>query len=264
VRELSTFSEILTVIGYSLSLSLLALVLWRNLRRRLPVFTLFVVLFVTRDVAILFVDRAFTYTRTWYCIFWTSEFIISVMYLFMIAEVARLFLRGYPSIWRSASRLLTAVGIVLTAWTVYSMMRFWGHLRLFFSVGDHRLTLTITILILLLMAIGSYYRLKLHPLYRLVLIGIGMYTSVQLVTNQLLIQNRLASATPFWDFLRRGSFGISELVWMYAIWRWAAAAPPFRQSELISQSKYDHLSPQIHNRLQDVIQKLASLVDQRS
>lgn len=258
------FSEILTVITYSLSLSLLALVLWRNLRRQLPVFTLFVVSFVTRDVAILFVSRAFTLTRTWYFIFWTSEFIISAMYLFMIAEVARLFLRDYPSIWRSASRLLAVVGTALTTWTVYSAMRLFGHPRLFFSTGDQRLVLTITILILLLMSIGSYYRIKLHPLYRLALIGIGIYTSVQVVTNQIEIQNRLASTTPFWDFLRRGSFGISELVWMYAIWRWAAAAPRSHQSELISQSKYDHLSPQIHNRLQDVIQKLASLVDQRS
>jgi hypothetical protein len=258
------FSEILTMIMYCLSLSLLALVLRRNLRRRLPFFTFFVISFITRDVATLFVNRAFTYTRTWYYIFWTSEFIISAMYLFMIAEIASLFLRDYPSIWRSASRVLAVVGMVLTAWTGYSMMRFFGHPRLFFSVGDQRLTLTIAILILLLMAIGSYYRLKLHPLYRLVLIGIGIYTSVQVVTNQLLIQNRLAAATPLWDFLRRGSFGISELVWIYAVWRWAAAAPAVRQSELISQSKYEHLSPQLHNRLQDMIEKLASLADQRS
>jgi hypothetical protein len=259
------FSEILTVIVYGLSLSLFALVLWRNLRRYLPVFTVFVLSFVTRDVAMLFfISRPFYRTPAWYYIFWSSEFIISAMYLFMIAEVARLFLRDYPSIWRSASRLLAVVGIALTAWTVYSTMRFFGRPRLFFSVGDQRLTLTAAILILLLMAIGSYYRLKLHPLYRLVLIGIGIYTSLQVVTNQIEIQNRLAYSTALWDFLRRGSFGVSELVWIYAVWRWAAPALPERHSELIPQSKYDHLSPQVHNRLQDVIQKLASIADQRS
>jgi hypothetical protein len=258
------FSELLTVILYCLSLALLVLVFWRNVCRRLPVFTLFVVSFVTRDVVFLFfVNRPFTYTLTWYYIFWISEFILSAMYLFVIAEVARLFLRDYPSIWRSASRLLAVVGIVLTTWTVYSAMRFFGHPRFFFTVGDQRLMLTVAVLILLLMAIGSYYRLKLHPLYRLVLIGIGIYASVQVVTNQIEIQYRLASNTALWDFLRRGSFGIGELVWIYAVWRWAAAAPPVRQSELITQSEYDHLSPRVHNRLQDVIQKLASMVDQR-
>jgi hypothetical protein len=256
------FSEILTVIIYSLSLSLLALVVWRNLHRRLPVFTLFVFSFVTRDVVVLFFAyRPFAHTHTWYYIFWASEFALSAMYPFMIAEVARLYLRDYPSIWRSASRLLAVVGLVLITWTVYSTMRFWGSPRLFVSVGDQRLMLTITSLILLLMAIGSYYRIKLHPLYRLVLIGVGIYTSVQVVTNQIEILYRLAVSTPLWDFLRRGSFGISELIWIYGIWRWAAATPPVPQSELIPQSEYDHLSPQVHNRLQDMVQKLASLVD---
>lgn len=256
------FSELLTVTLYCLSLSLLALVLWRNLRRRLPAFTLFVVSFVTRDVVMLFfINSPFSYTRSWYYMFWTSEFILSAMYLFMITEVAGLFLRDYPSIWRSASRLLAVVGIVLTTWTVYSAMRFWGHPRFFVSVGDQHLVLTIAILILLLMAVGSYYRLKLHPLYRLVLIGIGIYASVQVVANQIEIQYRMGPNSIF-DYMRRGSFGISELVWMYAVWRWAAAAPPVRQSELIPQSEYDHLSPQVHSRLQDMTQQLASLVDE--
>jgi hypothetical protein len=259
------FSKFLTIAVYSLSVTLFALVLWRNLRRRLPVFTLFVVSFVTRDLILLsFLNRPFFFTHAWFYIYWTSEFIISAMYLFIIAEVAGLFLRDYPSIWRSASRLLAGVALIFTTWTVYSATRFWGHPRLVISFGDQRLMLTITILILLLMAIGSYYRIKLHPLYRLVLIGIGIYTSIQLVANQMEIQYRLAYLTPLWDFLRRGSFGISELIWMYAIWRWAAATSPAGHAELITQSEYDRLSPQVHNRLQDVIQKLASLVDQRS
>lgn len=259
------FSEFLTVAVYSLSLTLLALVLWRNLRSRLPAFTLFIISFVTRDLIMLFfVNRPFFYSHALYYMFWTSEFIISAMYLVVIAEIAGLFLRDYPSIWRSASRVLVVVGMVFTAWTVYSATRFWGRPRLVVSVGDQRLTLTVTILILLLMSIGSYYRIKLHPLHRLVFIGIGIYTSVQLVTNQLEIQYRSAYATPFWDFLRRGSFGIAELVWIYAVWRWAAAATPVRPSELITQSEYDYLSPQVHNRLQDVLQKLTSLVNQRS
>jgi hypothetical protein len=258
------FSELLTVTLYCLGLALLALVLWRSLGRRLPAFALFVVLFVTRDVVMLFfLNRPFSYTHAWYYIFWTSEFVLSAMYLFVIAEVAGLFLRDYPSIWRSASRLLAVVGTVLTTWTVYSAMRFWGHPRLFVSVGDQHLVLTIAILILLLMAIGSYYRLKLHPLYRLVLIGIGIYASVQVVANQIEIQYRMGPNSIF-DYMRRGSFGISELVWIYAIWRWAAAARPVRKSELIPQSEYDHLSPQVHNCLRDMTQQLASLVDERS
>jgi hypothetical protein len=257
-------SGLLTVILYCLSLALLALALWRNLYQRLPAFTLFVISFVTRDVAMLFFLKSpFSHTVAWAYLFWVSEFILSAMYLFVIAEVGRLFLRDYPSIWRSASRSLAVVGLVLLTWTVYSAMRYWGHPKRFIMVGDQRLVLTIAILILLLMAIGTYYRLKLPPLYRLVLIGIGIYASVQVVSNQIEMQFNMGPNT-LWDFMRRGSFGISELVWMYAIWRWAAAAPPALQSRLIPQSGYDQLSSQVHNRLQDVIQKLGSLVDQRT
>src|ERR1700735_1997648 len=131
------YSGLLTVTVYCLSLSLLSLVLWRNLRRHLPAFTLFVVSFVTRDVVILFIcNRPFAHTYTWYYIFWTSEFIISAMYLFVIAAVTSLCVRDYPSIWRSSSKLLPIVGLLRIAWTVYSAMCFWGHPNRFVLVGD--------------------------------------------------------------------------------------------------------------------------------
>jgi hypothetical protein len=52
------------------------------------------------------------------------------------------------------------------------------------------------------------------------------------------------------------------LVWIYAIWRWAASRT--RQTELIFQSKHNDLSPKVHERLQEAIQKLANLAGQRS
>lgn len=255
------FSNVLTVIIYGLSLALLLLVLGRNLYRRLPVFTLFVVSFVFRDVIALFVAYTPLYrTLTWYWIFWTSEFVLTAMYFFVIAEIARLFLRDYPSIWRFASRLLAAIGLSLTSWSIYSAIRYFGPPRLFVMVGDQRLVLTITILILLVMAIGAYYSLKLPPLFRLVLVGIGIYTAVQVVASQIEIQYRLGPNS-VWDYLRRGAFAISVIVWIYGVWRWAG--PPVRHAELISQSNYDVLSPQVHRRLRDVIQKLANLAGQR-
>lgn len=254
--------NVLTVIIYSLSLTLLLLVLRRNLYQRLPVFTVFVLTFIARDIIVLFFAYgSIAHTRLWFYTFWTSDFMLSTMYLFVIAEIAKLFLRDYPSIWRSASRLLAIVGIALMSWTIYSAARHFGHPRAFVMVGDQRLTLTISILLLLLMGIGAYYRLKPAPLYLLVLVGIGIYASVQVAGNQIEMQYRLGPDS-FWDLIRRGSFAISEIVWIYAVWRWAA--PPVCEAELIPQSKYENLSPQIHDRLREAIQKLASLAGERS
>ncbi len=255
-------SNVITVVVYSLSFWLLVLVLGRSLYRRLPVFTLFVVSYITRDIVALFIYYTpLVRSLTWIYFFWTSDLLLTAMYLVVIAEIAKLFLCDYPSIWRFASRLLAIVTLILMSWTVYSAFRFYPHPRLFILVGDQRLVLTITVLILLVMAIGAYYRLKLPPLYRLVLVGIGIYAAVQVVANQIEMQYRLGPNS-IWEYMRRGSFTISVAVWIYGVWRFAG--PPALRAELISQSKYDYLSPQVHSRLRDVIQKLANLAGQRS
>jgi hypothetical protein len=262
LKESVMFSNVITIVVYSLSFCLLFLVLSRNLYRRLPAFTVFVFSYVIRDLIAVFINYTpLVHTLTWIYSFWTWDIILTVMYLFVIAEIAKRFLRDYPSIWHSASRLLAVVTLALTSWTIYSAFRYFGHPSRFIMVGDQHLALTITILILLVMAIGAYYRLKLPPLYRLVLVGIGIYAAVQVVANQIQMQYHLGPNS-IWDYLRRGSFTISVAVWIYAVWRWTGS--PVRHAELIPQSKYDDLSPQVHSRLRDVIQKLATLAGQRS
>ena len=255
-------SNMLTVLGYSLSLTLLLLVLHRNIRRRLPVFTLFVVLFATRDIATLFISYWHRgLTPTWICFFWTSEFLLTGLYLFIIAEIAKLFLCDYPSIWRSASRLFDGLTLVLMSWVVYSAYRHVQHPRLYILVGEQRLLLTITILLLLVMAIGAYYRLKLPPLYRFVLVGIGIYASVQIAADQIVMQYRM-EPNSLWDLMRRGAFLFSSALWTYGVWRWAGH--PARKVELIPQLKYDTLSRQVHDHLCEANLKIANLTGQRS
>jgi hypothetical protein len=255
------FSNVLSVIGYSLDAALLLLVISRNLRRRLPVFTLFVALFVARDIATLFIVYwGVAGTETWSCIFWTSEILLNGMYLFIITEIAKLFFCDYPSIWRSASRLLDSLALAFTSWAVYSAFRYFKRPHLYLMVGEQRLLLTVTILILIVMAIGAYYRLKLPPLYRFVLVGIGIYAAVQVATDQIVMQYQMVP-NPLWDLLRRGPFLLSIAVWSYGVWRWAG--PQARQVELITQSKYDDLSPRVHDRLHEANLKLANLTSQR-
>jgi hypothetical protein len=133
---------------------------------------------------------------------------------------------------------------------------------LYILVGEQRLLLTITILILVVMGIGAYYRLKLPPLYRYVLVGIGIYAAVQVAVDQVVMQYQMESNDVLWDVMRRGSFLLSAAVWSYGVWRWSG--PPALQVELISQSKYDDLSPKVHDRLHEVNLKLANLTSQRS
>jgi hypothetical protein len=256
------FSTVFSIIVYSLSLVLLVVLFGRNVARRLVFLTLFISLCILRDTVSLFlVHTSFAHHAAWFYIYWTSEVILSAMYLGMIAEISRQFLSDYPSIRRPALRVLGAVALALISWTVFSAMRHAGHPVLFFMTGEQRLVLTITMVLLLLMGIVAYYRLRLPPLYRLVLIGIGIYASLEVVADQVMLKYRLGPDS-ICDYTRRGAFAISVVVWTYAVWRWGAASIPRR--ELISQSKYDDISPQLHESLHEANLKLANLTSQRS
>jgi hypothetical protein len=255
------FSAVFTLTAFCLSLALLLLVLRRKLHQRLTAFSFFVVMFVVREAAGLVVRQTSSKDGlAWAYIYWTSELALSAMYLLIVAEISKRFFREYPSIRRNASRLLGVAAVALLLWIAAAVLRYAGHPRLFFMIVDQRLELTITILLLLLMAIGAYYRLTLPPLYRFVLIGIGIYASVQVVANQIELQYKGGPDSLF-DYLRRVSFTISVIVWTYAVWRWAA--PPTTPAELIPQSKYDALSPRVHDRLQEVNLKLANLANEQ-
>jgi hypothetical protein len=102
------FSLLLSVLVYCLEFALLPLVLSRGFRRHLGIFVMFIVLLVVRDIACLIVvHTSFSRSAAWFDIYWTSEFVLSMMYLFIIAEIAKRSLRVYPSIWRPASTLLS-------------------------------------------------------------------------------------------------------------------------------------------------------------
>jgi hypothetical protein len=51
------------------------------------------------------------------------------------------------------------------------------------------------------------------------------------------------------------------MLWAWAIWRWADDSTV--SPKLISQQSYDELSPQIHDRLRDLNDRLADLLDRR-
>ena len=251
------FSQVYSIVGDSLCLALIVLLVVRHVWQRLVFLTIFMSLCITRDAITIFVIRtAFGHGVKWFYIYWIAEIILTVMYLLMIAEISNHFLSDYPSIRPSAFRLLGVVTLALSFWTATSAMRYAGHPRMFFTTGEQHLVLTITIVLLLLMGIVVYYRLRLPPLYRLVLFGIGIYASIVMGADQIELQFRLGPNSVF-DYVRRAAFSISAVIWTYAVWRWPA--PSARHLELIPQSEYDDLSPQVHDRLREANLKLANL-----
>jgi hypothetical protein len=109
-------------------------------------------------------------------------------------------------------------------------------------------------LLLLLLFLGVYYRVRISRLYQLILIGLCMYSAIQIANSQILLLNKLPADSIF-GYIRQGSFLVPMVIWTFAIWRGGAYSetPP----ELISQTKYDEMSPRIHDHLQKLNDKIA-------
>ena len=258
---MATFSVVFACVNSTTLACLYVVLLFfafrRNLYQRLFFFTAYVILLVARDAAGLWVIHTSFYNlAAGLYIYWGSEFILTTLRLLTIAEISKRYLRGYPVVWAFALRLLTAVAVILLSWTAYSASQNVHHFRRFILVGDQRFEFMQAILLLLLFIIGIYYGLQISPLYRLILIGIGIYSSIQVADNQIGILHKMPPNSVF-DYIRRGSFTVSLALWTYAVWRWAAVQDA--KPKLISQATYDRLSPQLHDRLRELNDKLADL-----
>lgn len=244
-----------------LDLALLFISYRRKLWRQLVFFSAYVVLLIPYDVAGWWISYLpWFYSAAYLYTFWSIQFAFSLLRFFTIAEIARRSLRGYPAVWAFAWRILSFATIVFLLWTAYSAIHYIHHFRRFIAVPGQRFEFMQAILLILLLLLGVYYRVRIPPLYQLILIGLCIYSAIQVANNQILLLNKL-SADSIFAYIRRGSFMIPTGIWTYAVWRWGASTTP--EPRLIPQTVYDDLSPQVHDRLRDLNDKLANLVDRR-
>jgi hypothetical protein len=190
-------------------------------------------------------------------VYWSSQFLLSALRLLTIAEIARRSLRDYPAVWALAWRTLSVAALFLLSWTSYSAIQQLHHFRRFLAVPGQRLESMEAILLLVVLFLGVYYRVRISPLYRWILVGICIYSAIQVANNPILLLNKLAADSVF-IYIRRGSFLLPLAIWTYAVWRWGASSttPP----DLISQERYDALSPEIHDRLRELNDKLSDFM----
>jgi hypothetical protein len=243
-----------------LDFALLVLLIRRKLYRKLLFFFAYVVLLSVQEPVGWWISfLPWSRSPTWSTTYWSIQFFLSLLRLLTIAEISRRSLISYPAVWSFGWRMLSAAAAILVAWTAYSAFQSRHHFRIFIAVGGQRFETMQAILLLLLLFLGVYYRVQISQLYRMILIGICIYSAIQIANNPLLLAKIPADSV--FGYIRRGSFLIPMVIWTYAVWRWGgtSSTPP----DLISQEKYDELSPQIHDRLKELNDKLSDLTGAR-
>jgi hypothetical protein len=258
----SIFDWTIFLIIDSLLLVSLSILLRRKLHGRLFFFTSYLIVSVISDIGWRWRTLTWPYPhiRFWYFVYWSVEFLLSVLRLLTFAQICRQILRKYPTVYAATSVLLMGLGAVLLFWTAYPTIRGFGGIWPLVIIGDQRFALTQTVLLLAFLAIGSYYRMQIPPLYWFILVGIGVYSTLQIANNELLAHQLFPSYSVA-DYIRRASIVISVAIWTYAVARWSGA--PEQKSQLIPQITYDNFSSQLHDKMQEFNDRLADLFSKR-
>jgi len=192
--------------------------------------------------------------------YWISAFVLSFLRLYIILEICELVLREYPAVRAFGWRILSGLALVMFSGTAYFAVRNTHHLPRLILTFQQMTDMSFAVLLLTLMGIGVYYKMRIPPLCRPVLIGSCIYSAEQVVGSEL---GRITANLPYsvFDFAARICWFLMMAIWAWAVWRWADV--PIRSPELVPQKVYDELSPQVHNRLRDLNARLARLVGQR-
>ena len=233
----------------------------RNLIRQLVFLTIFIYVQIPRSLVLNWLNYG-PPLKTVYApyilayFYWGTAVLLSFLRIFAIAEIGKRILTQSPAVWRIAWRLMATVGLCILIWTGFGVMHSRHVSRDYLMTLEQRLNILAAFVTLAIMGFGIYYRILVNPLYRRILIASCIYSAVQLVDTELGRYTLNPSNTIF-DFTQRFAFDLMMVMWAWALWKWSGAQPPSQQ--LISQTQYDDLSPQVHDRLRELNDRLSGI-----
>jgi hypothetical protein len=253
------------VLGDILLVLLLVFIFRNKVYRRLKFFVFYLVFASARTLAIesYWATPTTIYDRWYYPYlysYWISAFVLSFLRLFITLEICERVLRKYPALRIFVWRVMAGLAVVLFTWTLYLGIRNFHHVGRFILTFQQTTDVSFAILLLTLMAIGVYYRMRIPGLYRVILIGSCVYSAVQVVDSELGRHTAYLPNSVF-DFAQRLAYNLMLAIWAWALWRWGKESTP--SPEIVSQATYDELSPQIHDRLKELNDKLSDLIGKR-
>jgi hypothetical protein len=258
---MASFPQILDIInivvGDCILVVLLTLLIRKQVYRELVFLGAYIYLLVPRELAWLLISHTAYRVAPWaFYFYYVSDGALYSLRLLLIIEIAVRTLREYPAVWHFAWRVLTLGAFIMVFWGTRSAIRHTHPKQQLFLTIQQYFNITEAVLLLLVLGIGLYYRIHVSHLYRMILTGICIFSAVQIVNSEF---GRYIPAPAYsaFEFIGRYTFVMMIGIWTWAVWKWSPT--PHRPPQLISQTEYDHLSPQVHDRLRDLNDRLAGL-----
>ena len=241
-----------------LSAGVCALAFWRRLYLRLPLFTSYLTLLVIQDLFVwgAYLIWGFASPVAFYC-FWVTQVTVLTGRAVAIGEIAWHALREYRGVWALGWRVLSVIAALLLLHAALNTHDNTFRIVKFLLTAERNLELTAAGILVTLLAICRYYQIRLEPLHRMVALGLGLYSTVQVLNSTFLRELRV-EYLGLGNLIRMVSFVAVLLIWLLALRKplpTAAEAPI-----LLPQHIYDEVAPQVNYRLRLLNQRLLEIL----
>jgi hypothetical protein len=234
------------------------LALRHGLFHRLPYFTTYSLLLVSREViwwvAYHLLNPLSPVTLTLY---WSMQAVLLAARGAVIAEICWRLLVPYPGIWKLCRSFMIVIAAILITTAAVAAHRNGPEFARVVLTAERGLELVIVGILLFGLAFCRHYGLKIESPIPLVALGLGLYSAIQ-VANNTFFQALHGGYFDLWSAVRHVSFGLALVAWCIALWRPLPAPRP--APVLFEREVYDQIAPQMSSRLRELNARLSEML----
>ncbi len=256
--QLTASDQALWGVGTLIEVVLCVLIVRRGLYRRLPFFSGYLALILACGALNRWAYHKWGYSSwtAWYFA-WITQGVALLARGLAVAELCWSSLRAYRGIWALAWRLLLGIAVLLLLSATVDARGSTRWIVGFMLTAERGLELAAAVILLSLLLISGYYRIRLEPAQRMIVLGLCFYSSVQVLNNSF-VREWLTQYIPWWNGVHLVSFQVALVIWWLALRKPLPTVAP--APALLPQKVYDKFSPQVNYRLRVLNQRLLELL----
>jgi len=255
--NLSSFQNILWLLEIGLTLVLCALVFYRGLYRRLPLFGVYVVFLVAEAAAVRWTYHHWGYTSAAArYVYWSSLGVVLCARTLAVAELCWRGLRNFPAIWAIVRRWLALLALVMLVYAAIASAKNSSPMIAFLLTAEHSLDLGISVILVALLAVGVRYQVWLGGIERNVVLGFAVYSTFQVINNSFM-KHWMMKYFHWWVSASMVSFEVAMFIWIVPLLR--PLPPPTPSPMLLSEETSVTLLRQIVEQMRRIVEELKRL-----
>ncbi len=237
---------------------LCVLVFHRRLWRRLPLFTLYVLLkfLVTTALWLVYDGLGFDSDFARY-VFWSTQAVLLTARASLCAELCLLVFKSRPGLWFHVRRVLIAIAAAILVYATIHAYHQVSAVTNFILTLERGLELTVAVVLTSFLLIANRYRIPMERVPSLIAIGLCIHSAFQILNNTL-FKHWLDPYFSWWNNVQMVSFQVALIIWLFALRK---PLPEIRPAPtLLPKSSYYAYARLIRDRLKDLDRRVQEVI----